>query len=275
MSCAGFHRSFAAGSSSPALASRSECLELGSRNRQGLTHMPVSELAAQFIASMPAAYTRAFDEADAEEHARIVLSRGADPARVVTWRSLPQGVAILCVVADDRPGLVALVSSAFLAHALDVRSAQIYCRSCPGDRLEAVDFFWLKSADGAAPLDAARLEACGRTILELLAAESSAASVAPRPERDARAKLEYVKDSSVTDAWDVSLEAQDFPGLLHTVARLLHQHGLEVVRCEIRTEDGIAKDRFIVTSFTGAPAERSLAVFRESLLGMIQVLAQD
>ncbi len=238
--------------------------------------MPASELAAQFVASMPAAYTRAFSEADAEEHARIVLSRGTEPARVVLWRSLPQGVAILCVVTDDRPGLVALVSSAFLAHALDVRAAQIYCRSCPDGRLEAVDFFWLKNAAGTVPLDARRLEACGRTILELLAAEPGAAASAPsRQRQDARAKLEYVEDSSVSDAWDVSLEAQDFPGLLHTVARLLHQHGLEVVRCEIRTEEGIAKDRFIVTSFDGAPAERSLAAFRAALLGVIQALVRE
>jgi UTP:GlnB (protein PII) uridylyltransferase len=238
--------------------------------------MPPSELAAQFVASMPAAYARAFDEADAEEHARIVLSRGAEPARVVVWRSLSQGVAILCVVTDDRPGLVALVSSAFLAHALDVRAAQIYCRSCADGRLEAVDFFWLKNAAGKVPLEASRLEACGRTILELLTAELSFDGATPaKPNKDARAKLEYVKDSSVSDAWDVSLEAQDFPGLLHTVARLLHQHGLEVVRCEIRTEDGIAKDRFIVTSFTGAPAERSLADFRGALLGVIQALARE
>src|SRR5687767_1210361 len=123
--------------------------------------MAVSELTEQFIASMPAAYIRAFGEADAEEHARIVLSRGSELAKVVTWRSLPRGVAILCVVTDDRPGLVALVSSAFLAHALDVRAAQIYCRSCTDGRLEAVDFFWLKNAASGVPLEASRLEACG------------------------------------------------------------------------------------------------------------------
>jgi len=238
--------------------------------------MSVSEATAQFITSMPAAYTRAFDEADAEEHARIVLSRGSDAARVVTWRSLPQGVAILCVVTDDRPGLVALVSSAFLAHALDVHAAQIYCRNCPDGRLEAVDFFWLKNAAGPVPLDASRLEACGRTILELLAAGSDPARAAPvSSKKGALARLEYVKDAATPDAWDVSLEARDFPGLLHTVARLLHQHGLEVVRCEIRTEEGVARDRFIVTSFTGASAERSLEGFRTALLGVIQALGRD
>jgi UTP:GlnB (protein PII) uridylyltransferase len=241
-----------------------------------LIRMVVSKLTAQFIASMPAAYTHAFAEADAEEHAQIVFSRGSELAKVVTWRSLPQGVAILCVVTEDRPGLVALVSSAFLAHALDVRAAQIYCRTCADGRLEAVDFFWLKTAASGVPLEASRLDACGRTILELLSADPARIEVgAAQPHKDTRAKLEFAKDTATTDAWEVSLEAQDFPGLLHTVARLLHQHGLEVVRCEIRTEDGVAKDRFIVTTFTGAPAERSLAAFQSSLLGVIQAQARQ
>ena len=237
--------------------------------------MPVSELTSQFIASMPAAYIQAFGEADAEEHAQIVVDRGAEIARVVVWRSLPQGMAILCVVTDDRPGLVALVSSAFLAHALDVRAAQIYCRSCPDGRLEAVDFFWLRSAAGAVPLDLGRLEACGRTIQQLLSTEADNVRVPEVTRSDAVAKLTYVPDASTQDGWDVSLEAQDFPGLLHTVARLLHQHGLEVVRCEIRTEDGVARDRFIVTSFTGAPAEHSLQAFRSSLLAVIRALGRE
>ena len=68
------------------------------------------------------------------------------------------------------------------------------------------------------------------------------------------------------------LEARDFPGLLHTVARLLHQHGLEVVRCEIRTEDGIARDRFFVASFTGDSAEPQLRTFQGALLSVIDAV---
>src|SRR5690349_7663317 len=109
----------------------------------------------EFIASMPPAYSQAFDIADAEEHARIAAARGSSVAEVAIWRMLPQGVAILCVVAEDRPGLVALVSSAFLAHALDVRSAQIYCRTTDGGLVEAVDFFWLRSVSPGAPLEQA------------------------------------------------------------------------------------------------------------------------
>jgi [protein-PII] uridylyltransferase len=235
--------------------------------------MIVSELTAKFIASMPPAYTRAFDAGDAEEHARIALERGTDAAQAVVWRMLPQGVAILCVVADDRPGLVASVSAAFLAHALDVRSAQIYCRTHADGRLEAVDFFWLRNVAPGLSLEA-RLDACTRTIRELLAAEAAVPELAEAGSVsvDQRARVSYVPDATTPDHWEVELEARDFPGLLHTVARLLHQHGLEVVRCEIRTEEGIARDRFFVTSFSGAPAEPQLHAFRAALLGVITAI---
>jgi [protein-PII] uridylyltransferase len=235
--------------------------------------MAEDQLTTQFIASMPASYAQAFDAADAGEHARIVNNRGASIAQVEVWRMLPQGVAILCVVADDRPGLVALVSAAFLAHALDVRSAQIYCRSSGAGQVEAVDFFWLRNVSSGTPLDAGRLDACARTIRELLGAEADGPEVLEHATvGDQAARVTYTQDSAASDRFEVVLEARDFPGLLHTVARLLHQHGLEVVRCEIRTEGGIARDRFWVTSFNGGVPASQLAAFRAALLGVITAI---
>jgi UTP:GlnB (protein PII) uridylyltransferase len=236
--------------------------------------MGLSEHASRFLESMPAAYRQAFVDADVEEHAQIVGERGRDLARAVVWRTLPQGLAILCVVTEDRPGLVAQVSSAFLAHALDVRAAQIYCRA-NGAGLEAVDFFWLRNVSGGTP-DQTRLEACARTIRELLESAGSVPQLpSPSATPDGAARVEYKPDPSAPDHYEVVLEARDFPGLLHTVARLMHQHGLEVSRCEIRTEEGIARDRFFVASFTGAPAEAQLRAFRAALLGVIDAVGKS
>jgi [protein-PII] uridylyltransferase len=234
--------------------------------------MTDDELTAQFIASMPAAYAQAFDAADAGEHARIVGNRGRSVAQVEVWRMLPQGVAILCVVADDRPGLVALVSAAFLAHALDVRSAQIYCRDVGNGRVEAVDFFWLRSVSSGTPLETSRLEACARTLRELLSAEVDRPEVPDLAGGDESARVTCTQDPAVPDRFEIVIEARDFPGLLHTIARLLHQHGLEVIRCEIRTEEGIARDRFWVTSFDGGAPLAQLSAFRAALLGVITAL---
>jgi [protein-PII] uridylyltransferase len=236
----------------------------------------LSELAVQFRDSMPVAYRNAFSDEDIEEHALIATARGADRARAVVWRTLPQGMAILCVVTEDRPGLVALVSAGFLAHALDVRAAQIYCRTVDGGRVEAVDFFWLRNVSGGLP-EPSRLDACARTILELVENANGAPGVVePSAARgDGEARLSYAPDPTLADHWEVVLEARDFPGLLHTVARLLHQHGLEVSRCEIRTEDGVARDRFFVASFTGAPCEPALQIFRSALLSVIDAVGRS
>jgi [protein-PII] uridylyltransferase len=234
--------------------------------------MTDADLTLRFIASMPPAYVQAFDRADAAEHARIAADRGSAIAQVVVWRMLPQGVAILCVVADDRPGLVAQVSAAFLAHALDVRSAQIYCRNTADGGVEAVDFFWLRDVSSGTPLDSARLEACARTIRELLAAEADGPQVPDHAVGDTGARVSYAPDPGSSDRYEVTLEARDFPGLLHTVARLLHRHGLEVIRCEIRTEEGIARDRFWVTSFSGEAPLSQLQTFRSALLGVITAI---
>lgn len=246
------------------------------RRRSDLVNrMTNAEIISQFIASMPAAYAQAFDRADAEEHAQIVLGRGNAIAQVVVWRTLPQGGAILCVVAEDRPGLVALVSAAFLAHALDVRAAQIYCRSTAAGSVEAVDFFWLRNQSGSG-LDAARLEACSRTIRELLGAEADGPSLAGQTSGgDSAASVGFAPDPGAADRYEVTLEARDFPGLLHTVARLLHQHGLEVIRCEIRTDEGVARDRFWVTSFSGGAPLEQLQQFRTALLGVIAAVQRS
>lgn len=237
--------------------------------------MVLSEQASRFLESMPAAYRSAFADEDVEEHAQIVCDRGAAPARAVVWRTIGQGLAILCVVTEDRPGLVAQVSSAFLAHALDVRAAQIYSRQ-QGAGVEAVDFFWLRNVTGGAP-DQSSLEACTRTICKLLDSSSEVAELPPpSAERNgAAARVDFWPDPAVPEHYEVVLEARDFPGLLHTVARLLHQHGLEVSRCEIRTEDGVAHDRFFVASFTGTPADAQLRAFRSALLGVIAAVSKS
>src|SRR5260221_3892587 len=102
---------------------------------------PVSAL----VDSMPTAYPQIFEHRDIIEHAQIIGSRGRARAYAAEWRQLPGGTIIVCVVADDVPGLLSLVSAAFVAHHFDVTSAQIFCR--PTARgVEAVDLLWLKRA---------------------------------------------------------------------------------------------------------------------------------
>src|SRR5712671_2512731 len=86
---------------------------------------------ADLVASMPPAYTQIFERRDIAEHVAIVDARRGRRAYAAEWRQLPGGTIIVCLVADDVPGLLSLVSAAFVSHHLDVTSAQIFCRPTP------------------------------------------------------------------------------------------------------------------------------------------------
>ena len=100
---------------------------------------------------MPERYRRAFDEIAIREHAAIVGRRGLGPspaAHVEIWRQLPKGVGVLCVVADDRPGLLSFISASLVMQKMDVVSAQAYTRLRPKGGGEAVDLLWVRRDAG-------------------------------------------------------------------------------------------------------------------------------
>ena len=85
-----------------------------------------------------------------QEHAAIAVRRGSAPAHAEIWRRLPQGAAIVCLVAEDRPGLVASLATALTAQSIDILAAHVYSRSGPSGA-EAVEFLWLRRDEAVAP----------------------------------------------------------------------------------------------------------------------------
>ena len=75
-------------------------------------------------------------------------SRGDAPAHVEIWRRLPQGGAVACIVADDRPGLLSLISASLVAQSLDIVSAQAYTRALTATAGRRP---WTSSGCGATP----------------------------------------------------------------------------------------------------------------------------
>jgi len=99
---------------------------------------------AQFIASMPARYGHTFDAIAIEQHARTAHLRQGRPVNVGRFTSAGRGGTPLCVVAPDRPGLLALVSLAFVSCDLDVVAAEVFTRKDKFGTDEAVDLFWVR-----------------------------------------------------------------------------------------------------------------------------------
>ena len=97
-----------------------------------------SVLLAEFVSSLPPAYAQSLEPAAVWAHAQLAQARGTRAALAGPFeseRTVGQGI---CVVAEDRPGLLAAVSAALVMCAFDVVCAEAYTRRPPSGAVEAV-----------------------------------------------------------------------------------------------------------------------------------------
>jgi UTP:GlnB (protein PII) uridylyltransferase len=209
-----------------------------------------------FIDSMPLAYARAFGVGEVAEHAEIVSRRGAQLAHAELWSS--QTGPLVCVVADDRPGLLALVTDALLVHGLSIRSAQVYCRRRPDGPSEAVDFFQLQQprpSTGDFEIGGQEISAFVQTLSELVAEDvlANSRSSAPPPKGGSPTRVYFELEALRRGEFVLLVEARDSDGLLNAITNTLHNQNVRILASEIRTEDGLARDRFDLESSDAEP----------------------
>jgi [protein-PII] uridylyltransferase len=210
----------------------------------------------QFLRSMPSPYLHVFEMSDVALHAQLVGERANRIAHVALWRVLPAGGAAVCVMADDRPGLLSHVTAAFAAHQLDVMSAQIFCRSPSGKVEEAVDFFWLRPLRRGRAIRTEDVELVADTLREYLLDEEH--------ERDSVRRSSTIPVGPVAGTrvyFDVKalhrgesvliIETRDTAGLLFAITSELYRQGAEIVASDVRTHGQIALDRFTLTDHEG------------------------
>lgn len=217
-----------------------------------------SEDIDEYVRTMPAPYDSVFQRLEIEEHFRIVSDRAGQAAHMALWRKLKKGGAAVCIVADDQPGLLWLITRAFDRHDLDVISAQIYCRRRADGTSEAVDFFWLKRLGGDPTLSAEDIARANVTLNELVRTEHDTERPRPRistiPAAPQRAAEVYFDPVALAVGESVLVvEARDRPGLLFAITSELHRLAVEIVASNVRTEAGRAIDRFTLTCEDGRP----------------------
>jgi [protein-PII] uridylyltransferase len=227
-----------------------------------------SDLVSDFLDSMPWRYREVFDAPAVREHAAIVARRGAEPAHVELWKKLPRGGAIVCVAADDCPGLLSFISAALVVHRMDVEAAQAYTRV---DAHEAVDFFWLRregeplsplvQADIAGIAEVLRGLVAGTLTLDAVAAAARAERVRPAAGATTRVRFDETTESGLAV---LTVETFDRPGLLLAVTRALHRAHVQILASEATTTDGRVVDRFTLVELDGAP-------LRSNRRGVLQV----
>lgn len=219
------------------------------------------EIAARFVEGMPARYFAANDAGSTAWHAGVSSRRGVEVAHA-EWRpGESEEFFEVCVVADDRPGLLARIAAAFTAARLDVLSAQVYSRA-HGNAHEAVDTFWVRSKGhgrtGAAPeplsafLPLLRKLCLGEADAgEIVASRMQSAS--PWRERPApTVASDVVLDDLASSRFTVvEVFAQDRPGLLYAIASALTDLGLRISSSKVNTEGNKVADIFYVTGADG------------------------
>jgi [protein-PII] uridylyltransferase len=217
-----------------------------------------------FLVGMPPEYYAAHDETEIWAHSRIVERRGEALVTVepCPGPDEPAGAHWLCVVADDRPGLLSLVAAAMSANSLDVLGARIYVRSTADDVKEAVDLFAVRGLrDTVGLLVAAEVVARIRRTLEGLLSGTIEldnlehhAVETWRPRRLVEPAVWFEEEA---DCDLVVVETTDRPGLLLAISLALFHAGVTVLRSHVSTVGAVAHDEFALAEFDGRPLTRS------------------
>jgi len=231
----------------------------------------------EFLRSMPAAYAREFGPNEVAEHERVVARRGE---RLVHAEICATSFGeLVCVVAEDRPGLLVLVTDALLVHGLSIRSAKVFCRRRGNGQYEAVDFFQLRHAlgDPSIAVGATELGAFLQTLSELVAEDLIAASrqSTPPPSNSPTLRVYFDFEARRRDEAVLRVEAPDREGLLNAITNALAVQEAHIRASEIRTEGGIAHDRFDLSSKDGqAFSAVQLCDIQQAVYGAVQKLVR-
>jgi [protein-PII] uridylyltransferase len=236
---------------------------------------------SKFQASMPPRYGEAFDEQAIREHAAIVARRRG-LVHVEIWQRLADSGAVLCVVADDRPGLLSLVTASLVAHSVDIVSLKAYTRNhSETGRAEAVDFIWVKPATvAAAPFANTDLARIGESLTALVTGEATVESIlrkdrAPARPSSAPATSVAFEQGPGEGAAHLSVETIDRPGLLLAITQALSRAGVQIVGSDATTHNGRVVDRFTLVERDGTTlGARRREIVRTEVLSALETLSR-
>lgn len=215
-----------------------------------------------FLRMMPMRYCSSNVPEDVAAHAEVLRryeSSGRHATVACVGAEDPPGVVQLCVVAQDRHGLLANIAAVLTASRLIVHAAQIYSGGIEdGDRsLVAVDLFWVERAGGGSvtPL-LARLEADLDDVLSGRRAPDGLAQPTRRARRRDRegphVATKVIVDNRASPKHSVvEVFTRDRPGLLFQLASVIAEQGLSITIAKLATEGTRVVDVFYVADDNG------------------------
>ena len=242
----------------------------------------------EYLDSMPERYLIANTPSEIVAHALIAtepretaVAASLVPSRledvmelcVVTEGRSSKG---LCVVAGDRPGLLAGIAAAISGNRLRIQAAQIHSRALRSGGMQAVDLFWVHVDPGDDLALVERMRKLQRDLNAVITNEVAPRDLVKRqhisrwaervlPRVETEVVIEHRASSQYTV---VEVLTEDRPALLFLLAEALHGLGLTIRVAKISTEGTRVIDVFYVTELDGnkvAPGPRSEEV-RQCLL---------
>jgi len=229
-----------------------------------LRTQPPPEFVEVFVGSMPDNYREQYSEQEVSDHAAVAWRRNGEVAHVEQWPAGAKDTTWLCVVTDDRPGLLALLSAAITAHSLNILRAKIYCRDAGTGRREAVDFFCVKpvKSEGAERINDDDLQALCDTMVHLLRGETDVNALerraSPTSRPPGRPETSIYFDGERNGADLLVIETDDHAGLLTLITGVLSKLGVSIMWSEVVTMAGHARDEFHLLDQNGQRLNRRL-----------------
>jgi len=223
------------------------CPERG--EREFLTH---------YLDAVPERYLYANEVPHVVRHSRF--ARQAQMQQVnVTVMTTAEPYVELAFIADDKPGLLAMITATLAAARFKVISAQVYSWKDSFGRTRALDLFWVRGSSVEAVTSAiprlerdfGRLMSQELTPDELVTNGSRTAHWSDRPTPGVQSEV-VVDNRCATRDTVIEVTTRDQLGLLFWLSHALQSLGLQISLAKINTEGTQVADVFYVTDETGS-----------------------
>jgi [protein-PII] uridylyltransferase len=212
-----------------------------------------------FLEAVPDRYLYGNSAEDIVRHSRF--ARAAQMQQVnVTVMTIAAPYVELGFIADDRPGLLAMITATLAAQRIKILSAQVHTWVDTFGRTRALDLFWVRGGTTPETVQTAvpRLQ---RDFERLLSQELTPAELVTGGGRRStwsdRPMPAIVTDVHVDNRVSqyhtvIEVTTRDQAGLLFWLSHTLQMLGLQIALAKINTEGNLVADVFYVTDQGGA-----------------------
>lgn len=213
----------------------------------------------KMLSALPERYLYANNPAGIIKHLSVIRD-ATDESSIIRELEITEPYVELCVVADDRPGLLSYIAASLAACKIKVIGAQIYSFEAAGAPKRAMDVFWVRA--GQESQNVRRLlpkaQQHLRDILvgkveavELIRGEKQSMRWNWRPAPAVETEI-FIDNRSATRHTVVEVITQDRRDLLFWLSATLHHEDVTIDLAKINTEGERVADVFYVTNRDGS-----------------------